>query len=311
MFELDKENLQKENYLDLDDLGLWQNEIIHDEIFSQYSYITALLKQMNFNLSKVLSLLSMQSWENIINSIENSKYKPYLITKRNDVLFQQQLFSTSNPSITLTNEIFNSILPDFESSSSCIRDHGSSTDSTSKNEANSTIQVKQTNDFDALQDYQQFISNMSEFCYLKTKQLNYEESITSKNIFDVDLTKSNEISKLENSNVIDEYFIGKCNWSNKLEKNNKIKKSQKQILEDVEKNLKSSEIYDSTCSRLTLDTFPGKSTNLPYFWLIWKEEKLQSEKTKLNCSASIYDSLREAAYFHHWNLCLLYSHSKE
>lgn len=301
-FELDKENLEKENYLDIDNLGAWDEELIYEEFWSQYSYISALLKQMNFNLLKILSLLSMQSWENIINSINNWKYKPFLITKRNDILFQQQLFSTSNPNITLENEIFNSILPDIESSSNCMKDQGSSTDSATKTEAN---------DFDTLHYYQQFISNMSEFCYLQTKQLNYEENTTSKNIFDIDLTNVNEINKPENSNVIDEYFVGKWKWNSKLEKNSKIKKSQKQIIEDVEKNLKSSDANENNCSRLTLDTFPGKPVNLPYFCLIWKEEKLQSEKTKLNSTTCMHNSLREAAYFYHWNLSLLYSHIKE
>ena len=60
------------------------------------------------------------------------------------------------------------------------------------------------------------------------------------NIFDVDLTNKADINKLENQNIIDEFFIGKCRTDSIAEKNNKIKKTQKQIIEDVEKNLKSS-----------------------------------------------------------------------
>ena len=310
-FESDKENKEKEILIDLENIEIGEDDFSYEEIFSQYSYITTLLKQMNFNFWKILSLLSMHSWDNIVNSIDFFNFKPDIMTKRQDILFQQQLFATSNPNQTFANAIFNSVLPDIESKPIWIREHGSSTDSTSKTDQNSFTPTKEDNDYKLLSKYQKFICNMSEFCYLTTKQLNYEESSNSKNIFDVDLTNKVDINKPENQNIIDEFFIGKSKCNQKLEKNNKIKKSQKQLLEEVEKNLKASDSSENHWSRMTLEGPPGKEENLPYFWLVWKEEKLNCEKTKLNSTSSLYGSLWEASYFHHSNLSLLYNHTKE
>lgn len=208
-FTRDAWNTETENILDLDILAISEDDLQSDGISSHYTYITWLLKHMNFDIKKILAMIDMYSWEEITASIDLNKATPLILTNRSDLLFRNQLFHTSNPNIKLMTEIFNNVLPDIENLTSVKREECSSTEEESKPENSTQTPTKNINEFSMLEDYQKYIENLSEFCYLSSKQQQYTENIKTRNICDLNLTKMEDVNKTTLGRVLDDFFLDK------------------------------------------------------------------------------------------------------
>lgn len=304
--ENDKENTQTEIDIDLDQVPIDVEELSHEEITNQYAHITTLLEYMDFDLKKVLSLLGAYKWDDVLASLNAYNMSPSTMPSRNDILFKDQIFSSTNPNLKLTYDIFNEVLTDLEKIDAKGAEPKQESEDEGKVGTQSQTPIKDDEFPQSLEAYQKFIENVSDFCYLKTKQTKYEENIKSKNICDVNITKMDDYQKHEISEVMDEFFLGTKVAPKKIEQKVHVKRTRSQNSDEYEKYLTT--IAENTLlPRMTMGDSVENNNTIPYFCYIAKEGGLSRYKNKLNCTASLYGALDEARMFHQLNLKLLYS----
>jgi len=294
------------NEFNLEALPIWDEELSYDQISNHYTYITILLKYMNFNLKKILALIGTYSWEDITASIDSSKLSPLKFTSRKDILFTDELFSTHNPGLTMTTNIFSKILPDICQNDKSKKHEWSSTEESSKVESWTASPSKLVDENDCLEAYQTYIQNLSDFCHVQTRQEEFHENIKSKNIWDVNITKIEDCHKNGMREVVDEFFMGKSFPRQKIERPPSVKKTRGQNSDVFERFLKT-DYYNNSFPRMTMDVASEKKANVPYYCYISKDGNLRRDKTKLNWIDSLYGSLDESMTFHDLNTKLLYS----
>lgn len=296
---------QVPNKLELEDLSVWDDAVSMEELESQYLNVSQILKLMKNDIRKILALLNIYTWENILNSIAWFECLPINISNRRDILFNEKLFESSNPNLKLSNEIFERILPDLMKIGSKKEELINSEDD-SKAETWSQTPSKHFQENSSLEQYCSFVNNLSDFCSYDYQKIKYQEDIQTQNIFDVNITKMEDYHKYNHGNALDEYFLGSEVNLNKLENKPNIRKCRGQNLDDFEKFL-TTNWFNKGAPRMTMGDISEKNDQIPYFCYILKEGCIDHYKRKINSSESLYGSLDEARNFHRLNVKILYN----
>lgn len=168
----DAGNTKTGNIFDLNTLEI-SDDLQSDKISSHYTYITTLLRQMDFDIKKILALINRYSWEVITKSVDEDKESLTDLSTRSDLLFEHQLFKTDSPNIKLSDELFNKVLPDIENTTNSKKDECSSTEEDSKLDNSTQTPTKNISEFEMLEKYQKYVENLSEFCYQNSRQQQY------------------------------------------------------------------------------------------------------------------------------------------
>lgn len=295
---------QVPNKIGLEDLSVWDDALSMEELESQYGNVSRLLKLMKYDIRKILALLNIYTWEDILNSIALFECPPINISNRRDMLFNEKLFENSNPNLKLSNEVFERILPDLMNHSLRKEELISSEDD-SKAETWSQTPSKNFPENLSLEQYCSFVNNLSDFCSYDYQKIKYQEDIQSQNIFDVNITKMEDYHKYNHGNALDEYFLGSDVNLHKLENKPNIRKCRGQNLDDFEKFLTTT-WFNKGAPRMTMGDIWEKNEQIPYFCYILKEGRINHYKRKINSSESLYGTLEEARNFHRLNVKILY-----
>jgi len=177
------------------------------EINIQQNYISQLLKAFNFNLNKSLALISLYELEEIFKSIDLNNNSCAKFWKRKDVLYNENIFSTSNPNLKLWTLLFSNILDECISHSQVKKEEIDNEDLDSK-EDSSSFQNQLFNQELTLEKYADFLDIQSELDSFHGRQFEKEEDISTRNICDINLMSGSAFQTPENQKALDEFWFG-------------------------------------------------------------------------------------------------------
>ena len=203
-FVEERDNLIKGIDVDLKDLD-FSDCIGKQELAQAYPNVSMLAKKCRYDLKNILSILSVNDWEKVESAIDTMSLPPVTKLNQNCVILDQILFRTSNPNQKLTSIMFEETLDDIIKACKLNNTPSKSNDETKpESEDNS-----QDDEFKALESYAAYANNLSDFCMYETQQHKFEETMTSKNICNVDIINlPNGNSKVNMPEVLDEFFLG-------------------------------------------------------------------------------------------------------
>ena len=145
--------------------------------------------------------------------------------------------------------------------------------------------------------------------------MRYQESISSRNITDVDITKLEDSHKGETAQILEDHFIYSGRGSTKLgfggplvsegylENKPVTKKTRGQNSSEYGKNLKV--VEGDRMPRMTMGDFKEKQTQVPYYWYVDKRERIGQLKRMVNSTQSLYGFLKETETFSKTNNSVL------
>lgn len=305
-FANNREDTETEIKLDLDSLGISEDDLNSEEISSLYPYLTTLLKQSKFNITKWLSLLDVYTWETVTHSIDQYASGSRLLPKRNDLLFKQELYASSNPNMKLGYELFMNVLPELEYQGPCKKEEWSSTEGDSRNDTTLHTPTKNIWESNTIEAYQKYIENLSHFYAFNQAHQNFEENVKTRNICDVNINNLESSQVSSTGDILDEFFLGpKLNKRQSCSSLN-VKKCRGKNSDQYDKYMTTT-TNSSGMLRMSLGEVGQKNDSLPYFPYISKEGCLNKYKRNVNWTDALYGSLSLAQLFHSINIKVLFN----
>lgn len=313
-FETQKDNDEKNNELPVDVIN-FSSEFQEQIIEKYHQTLSILMQKFDYNLKKVLSMLSFHHWDLVDTDLEHFWLPPWIKTSRDNLLIHEDLlFSSDHPNEKLTNVMFDEVLVENVNWTAEIENDDSMT--TKSSPEHNPLQYMKTDESNSLEKYTEYISNLSEFWSLEQRMHNFTESITSKNIWDINIWTTVDKERTQSIDAIDDYLLNApAGYSSNLSlMKDKIKRWQSNLY-DYSDHLTTIGGYsmggpkkaDSSTNhtflpRMTMEGMDERNEKIPYFCWISKDDNILQYKRKLNSTHSLYQLYSEGKFFHEVNV---------